>query len=78
MGQLRRFGDVRFMSACPPIADMAQSIDYLTSCAIRRPERVQQTTQLLDDLVGATEQRDRDGEAEFFRGLEVQEQFNFR
>ena len=39
---------------------------------------MQQTTQLLDDLVGATEQRDRDGEAEFFRGLEVQEQFNFR
>jgi len=33
---------------------------------------------LFDHVVSAAEQRKRHGEAEFFRGLEVQEQFNFR
>ena len=38
-------------------------------CANSRPEQVQQTEQLLDDLVGAGEQRRRDFNVHVFRIL---------
>ena len=48
------------------------------SCATSRPEQSQQTTQLLDHLVGAHEQCQRDTETQRIRRLKIDDKLDFR
>jgi hypothetical protein len=47
------------------------------SCARSGCEHTQQRRPLFDHLVGATEQREREGDSERFCGFQVQDQLNF-
>jgi hypothetical protein len=77
----RRARRLRGMSAVPPIALEIVHCSDSTKSATSRPEQVQQRAwpklRLLDDLVGAAEQRDWEGKAERFGRLEVDDQLDF-
>jgi hypothetical protein len=66
------------MSALPPKADIAGRqfhVRFVPKADILAPQR---RMSLFDDLVGAAEQRIRDGEAQRFRGLEIDHELDFR
>ena len=74
VGQERRIGAVRNISALPPRADVGADIVEPSVSAITCREQSQQTASLFDHLVGAGEQRWWNLEAERLRGLEIDEQ----
>jgi hypothetical protein len=73
-GSARR---VRGMSAVPPIAPEFVHCSDLTESAISGLVQCSKIPSL-DHLVGATEQRERESEAERPRGLHVDNQLQFR
>src|SRR5215471_19808333 len=66
------------MSASPPIAVKHWHRSETLLSANTRPEQVQQTTRLFDNLVGGREQRRRHGEAKYPGGLSVNNQLKLR
>ena len=77
MGQSRRFYDVRFTSASPPIAAVRRTSPGLRICAISGLMRCSKLRLLVDHLVCAGERRRGKIEAEHFSGLEVDDQLEF-
>ena len=72
LGQKRTFAVQIVMSALPPKADMCgakRNVRFVPIADIQ--------SRLFDDLVGAGEQHRRHGEADRFRGLEVDDQLEF-
>src|SRR5258708_7927651 len=62
-----------------PATPIAASVVLRTgTCLPLCPSRCSKRPRLFDDLVGACEQRERDGDAERLGGLEVDDEFDLR
>jgi hypothetical protein len=75
MGHLRRFGDVRGMSALMRFADLTQSACDVPQVPAADICSAAKCT-LFDDLIGATEQRERHREAKRRCGFEIDDELD--
>jgi hypothetical protein len=74
MGQERRIGAVRNISALPPRADVEADIIEPPVSATSGCEQSQERSPLFDHLVGKLLEMQRHVEAEYLGGLEVDDQ----
>jgi hypothetical protein len=79
LGHSRQIDTASAVAACPLRAESRQVGRHLAKPALcqSRPNAPQQKNPLFDHLVGAAEQREREGKAERLGGLEVEDQFDF-